>query len=66
MGNAYSWYGDGTAPPEGARSRRPSQRRRLGVDRRAFDFYHEVFGFEVVGRSRSEARRTAASSVAPA
>jgi enoyl-CoA hydratase/carnithine racemase len=44
MGNAYSWYGDGTAPSEGKR-RRPSQRRRLSVDRSTFDFYHEFLGY---------------------
>jgi len=44
MGNAYSWYGDGTAP--GAdKVRRPSQRRRLSVDRRTFDFYHTFLGY---------------------
>ncbi len=44
MGNAYSWYGNGTAPGE-AKSRRPSQRRRLTVDRRTFDFYHTFLGY---------------------
>ena len=43
MGNAYSWYdakkGADAAP------RRPSQRRRLSVDRKSFDFYHEFMGF---------------------
>ena len=43
MGNAYSWYdakkGADAAP------RRPSQRRRLAVDRKSFDFYHEFMGF---------------------
>src|SRR5215212_2800613 len=34
MNNAYNWYGPGDT------SRRPSQRRRLGVDREAFGFYH--------------------------
>src|ERR1700761_5002154 len=37
MGNAYAWYGDA--------GRRPSQRRRLTVDRKTFDFYHEFTGF---------------------
>jgi enoyl-CoA hydratase len=44
MGNAYAWYesnGDG-------RARRPSQRRRLNVDRHAFGFYHEFLGFPKV------------------
>jgi enoyl-CoA hydratase/carnithine racemase len=43
MANAYSWYeseknGDG-------RRRRPSQRRRLTVDRKSFSFYHEFMGY---------------------
>jgi enoyl-CoA hydratase/carnithine racemase len=43
MANAYSWYeseknGD-------ARRRRPSQRRRLTVDRKSFSFYHEFMGY---------------------
>jgi enoyl-CoA hydratase/carnithine racemase len=42
MANAYSWYGNGTAE---AKSRRPSQRRRLTVDRRTFDFYHTFLGY---------------------
>jgi enoyl-CoA hydratase len=45
MGNAYTWYGNGTAPDEGASGRRPSQRRRLSVDRRTFDFYHTFLGY---------------------
>lgn len=50
MANAYSWYGSGTdpAPGNGGRSRRPSQRRRLSVDRRTFGFYHELMGFPKV------------------
>jgi enoyl-CoA hydratase/carnithine racemase len=44
MGNAYSWYGNGAAAGEGTR-RRPSQRRRLSVDRRTFDFYHTFLGY---------------------
>ena len=44
MGNAYSWYGEGTAPGK-AKVRRPSQRRRLAVDRRTFDFYHTFLGY---------------------
>ena len=39
MGNAYSWYGNGTSAGDGTRGRRPSQRRRLGVDRRTFDLH---------------------------
>jgi len=54
MNNAYAWYGDGpTAPAVGspagaARPRRPSQRRRLLVDRQTFDFYHFFLGFPKV------------------
>jgi enoyl-CoA hydratase len=44
MGNAYSWYGDGTTPVDD-KARRPSQRRRLAVDRRTFDFYHTFLGY---------------------
>lgn len=40
MNNAYAWYGsDG---------RRPSQRRRIAVDRESFGFYHEFIGFPKV------------------
>jgi enoyl-CoA hydratase len=47
MGNAYSWYEPGTAPPPNgdARPRRPSQRRRLSVDRKTFAFYHDFLGY---------------------
>ena len=50
MGNAYGWYGDGTENPakpaeNGDRPRRPSQRRRLAVDREAFAFYHDFMGY---------------------
>lgn len=49
MGNAYSWYGEGArAGSEGKRRSRPSQRRRLTVDRRTFGFYHELMGFPKV------------------
>jgi len=46
MGNAYSWYEpteNGNASKGGRR--RPSQRRRLSVDRGTFDFYHEFMGY---------------------
>jgi enoyl-CoA hydratase/carnithine racemase len=43
MANAYSWYGPGGNGSNG--SRRPSQRRRLSVDRRSFSFYHEFMGY---------------------
>lgn len=54
MNNAYSWYGDGAKPEANgsgngtagaARSRRPSQRRRLLTDRKTFDFYHFFLGY---------------------
>jgi enoyl-CoA hydratase/carnithine racemase len=42
MANSYAWYGD---DPNG---RRPSQRRRLGVDRESFGFYHAFMGYPKV------------------
>ena len=42
MKNAYAWYG------RQWRQRRPSQRRRLGVDRESFAFYHEFLYFPKV------------------
>jgi len=39
MNNAYAWY-----QTEG-QNRRPSQRRRLTVDRTTFGFYHQLMGF---------------------
>jgi enoyl-CoA hydratase len=51
MGNAYSWYGDGaeqSGNDEATRPRRPSQRRRLSVDRRTFSFYHDFLGYSKV------------------
>jgi len=46
MANAYSWYGAGGNGSNGSNgSRRPSQRRRLTVDRRSFGFYHEFMGY---------------------
>jgi enoyl-CoA hydratase/carnithine racemase len=53
MNNAYGWYeehsseqsGDSEARP--VRSR-PSQRRRLTVDRKSFSFYHNLMGFPKV------------------
>ncbi|MEV0062641.1 enoyl-CoA hydratase/isomerase family protein [Nocardia sp. NPDC050718] len=49
MNNAYGWYGE-RAATNGARTapRRPSQRRRLTVDRKSFGFYHEFMGFPKV------------------
>jgi enoyl-CoA hydratase/carnithine racemase len=43
MNNAYGWYGD-----DPAAKRRPSQRRRLTVDRKSFSFYHSFMGFPKV------------------
>jgi enoyl-CoA hydratase/carnithine racemase len=50
MNNAYGWYGkpgDGE-PGDGTSARRPSQRRRLTVDRKSFGFYHNLMGFPKV------------------
>lgn len=44
MKNAYGWYGEGSAEAKG----RPSQRRRLTVDRKSFGFYHNLMGFPKV------------------
>jgi enoyl-CoA hydratase/carnithine racemase len=41
MKNAYAWY-------ESGETRRPSQRRRLGVDRETFAFYHQFLHFPKV------------------
>ncbi|CAN7340701.1 enoyl-CoA hydratase/isomerase family protein [Mycolicibacterium frederiksbergense] len=56
MNNAYGWYGDERSRDEqsaGAKETspkksRPSQRRRLTVDRKSFDFYHNFLGFPKV------------------
>jgi enoyl-CoA hydratase/carnithine racemase len=46
MGNAYTWY---DAKEDGdAKRRRPSQRRRLAVDRKSFSFYHDLMGYPKV------------------
>jgi enoyl-CoA hydratase len=47
MANAYTWYGPGEegGSTDGDRRRRPSQRRRLTVDRKTFDFYHGYLGY---------------------
>lgn len=49
MNNAYGWYGerDDRAREEQKKSR-PSQRRRLIVDRKSFGFYHNFMGFPKV------------------
>ena len=50
MNNAYAWYGDRTteSASESGKRRRPSQRRRLLVDRKTFDFYHAFLGYPKV------------------
>ncbi|MBV9089574.1 MAG: enoyl-CoA hydratase/isomerase family protein [Mycobacteriaceae bacterium] len=52
MNNAYGWYGDGAGASAEAAERpakgRPSQRRRLTVDRKSFSFYHNFMGFPKV------------------
>jgi enoyl-CoA hydratase/carnithine racemase len=51
MGNAYAWYGAGAKETNGntnGKSRRPSQRRRLTVDRKTFQFYHDYLGYPKV------------------
>jgi enoyl-CoA hydratase len=48
MNNAYAWYGEGAQESAAARPRRPSQRRRLLVDRQTFDFYHFFLGYPKV------------------
>jgi enoyl-CoA hydratase len=57
MRSAYAWYGGGDGMPAGsangspgsgdarARRSRPSQRRRLAVDRETFGFYHDFLGY---------------------
>jgi enoyl-CoA hydratase len=45
MNNAYGWYGDKDKPQAKGR---PSQRRRLTVDRKSFGFYHNLMGFPKV------------------
>ncbi len=50
MNNAYGWYGGSSGPAKEAPAakRRPSQRRRLTVDRKSFSFYHNFMGFPKV------------------
>jgi enoyl-CoA hydratase/carnithine racemase len=46
MNNAYGWYGEKKPEPDAAPPKtRPSQRRRLTVDRKSFSFYHNLMGF---------------------
>src|SRR3954467_432710 len=44
MNNAYGWCGD----RDDGKKTRPSQRRRLTVDRKSFGFYHNLMGFPKV------------------
>ena len=46
MNNAYGWYGERDS--EKPTKSRPSQRRRLTVDRKSFGFYHNLMGFPKV------------------
>lgn len=54
MNNAYGWYGDERSREEqsggtkASPKSRPSQRRRLTVDRKSFGFYHNLMGFPKV------------------
>ena len=48
MNNAYGWYGDKAPDSEKPAKSRPSQRRRLTVDRKSFGFYHNLMGFPKV------------------
>jgi enoyl-CoA hydratase len=48
MNNAYGWYGDERSRDTPEAKRRPSQRRRLTVDRKSFGFYHNLMGFPKV------------------
>ncbi len=51
MNNAYGWYGERPreerTDTDGKKSR-PSQRRRLTLDRKSFGFYHNLMGFPKV------------------
>ncbi|MFI1460321.1 enoyl-CoA hydratase/isomerase family protein [Nocardia carnea] len=49
MNNAYGWYGERTGSGNGRPAKsRPSQRRRLTVDRKSFGFYHHLLGYPKV------------------
>ena len=49
MNNAYGWYGEKKPEPDAPPpNTRPSQRRRLTVDRKSFSFYHNLMGFPKV------------------
>src|SRR5271157_455862 len=44
MNNAYGWYGERPDDEKPSAGSRPSQRRRLSVDRKSFAFYHNFMG----------------------
>jgi enoyl-CoA hydratase/carnithine racemase len=49
MNNAYGWYGERDGKDgDASKKSRPSQRRRLTVDRKSFGFYHNLMGFPKV------------------
>lgn len=48
MNNAYGWYGERGETEQAPAKSRPSQRRRLAVDRKSFGFYHNLMGFPKV------------------
>src|ERR1700735_5737501 len=53
MNNAYGWYGDKSSEQPGdsetrSAKGRPSQRRRLTVDRKSFRFYQNLMSFPKV------------------
>ena len=53
MNNAYGWYGERSSEQSAdsetrSAKNRPSQRRRLTVDRKSFSFYHNLMGFPKV------------------
>ena len=53
MNNAYGWYAERSSEQRGesetrSATSRPSQRRRLTVDRKSFSFYHNLMGFPKV------------------
>lgn len=48
MNNAYGWYGKADGGEKAPARSRPSQRRRLAVDRKSFGFYHNLMGFPKV------------------
>jgi len=49
MAHSYTWYTTAASSNGAARRpRRPSQRRRLTVDRKTFDFYHGFLGYPKV------------------